>query len=830
VETIHGSVVLRPTRIGFLVRPSQRNFSIVREIIRISGCLWGGMFNPIIPVCAALPMAWRQDHYREITGSGLAEAYIRFFEPDVFVEAEEGLAKEAGIADSKLFFSQRVLPLKQFVKSEERRRAEFAFGLSVFDIYEDLYQNEFQFSSREPRKVGVFTNKDPYCETVFGVFPRTKRTEYLSKAYTEVFVPRFFPATAASCLTLLRDGYLTPLEVGFHKLEVNFENRHDPTVFVFDPSKTTDLIDFWNLRQFRSDLLPINLHWLNEFAEMARKFVTENYRPLPGNKNGVMICTTLEFGRSINKSKKEEVAAHFQNLPAGSLRRKEWYDPIWRTDWRGGGIQPRRARLIADEADIEESVDEPRPLPRFPSPAPKFARRFSLVQNRVRWVNVIKFSDYRSDSSFALTFPPNVKGEEFPRLDFRGRSLCTREGIVIFQEYKQQSARLQLLSQQDAVIGWLKSRGIEAKPSSSGRNAEQVLRAVGGTRGASLFADEATVRLLDKMAKTIQREADGTTAQYPDRTASIAEWKEVLGRRSSALFSRAALNDFIRANVMRIGLSLSCPNCDKENWYGLGELNYDVTCERCLNKFSFPQTDLKFNEGDWRYRVLGPFSVPNYADGAYATVLTLRLFANTLYSGGTSTTFATGLDIVHGSAKNEVDFAGWYSEGRKFWIDPSPVVLFGEAKSFGADVFKERDVQRLKAMAEAIPGSYVVFSAMKKQLSDNEKKRIRRFAEWGRVLQKNGEPRATVIILTGTELFSDHDLKQTWEDVGGAHANMVEHASVHIDDLWTLADITQQLYLGLPSYYEWQASRRRVSKRAANTRRKTNDILKGIFK
>jgi hypothetical protein len=64
------------------------------------------------------------------------------------------------------------------------------------------------------------------------------------------------------------------------------------------------------------------------------------------------------------------------------------------------------------------------------------------------------------------------------------------------------------------VIGWLKSRGIEAETSSSGRNAEQVLRSVGGTRGSRLFADEATVKLLDKMAKTIQREADGATARF----------------------------------------------------------------------------------------------------------------------------------------------------------------------------------------------------------------------------------------------------------------------------------------------------------------------------
>ncbi|MGQ0741940.1 MAG: hypothetical protein ACT4OG_06565 [Alphaproteobacteria bacterium] len=530
----------------------------------------------------------------------------------------------------------------------------------------------------------------------------------------------------------------------------------------------------------------------------------------------MMINTTLEFGRSISKTTKETMTAtHFQNLPAGSVIRKDWYDPIWRTDWRGGGIQPRRAKLVADEVDIEETVDERVATLRFPSPDPKFASRFSYANNHARWVNVINFADYVGNSAFALTFPPNVKGEEFPKLDFGGVNLATREGIVLRRRFKLRSASLSLLSQQNAVIAWLKSKGIDAKPSSSGRNAEQVLRSVGGAHGASLLADEGTVRLLDKMAKTIQREADGATAQYPDRTASIAEWREILGRRSNAVFSHAQLGDFTKSNVMRIGLSLTCPKCAKENWYSLSDVDYEISCERCLNKFLFPQTGLKYNEGDWRYRVLGPFSVPDYADGAYATVLTLRLFSNTLNATHTPTTFATGLDVVLGTSKFEIDFAGWYSEGTNFWVDPSPVVVFGEAKSFGTDIFKERDVHRLKSIAEAIPGSYVVFSAMKKQLSGGEKYLIRKLAEWGRVPQKNGEPRAMVIVLTGTELFADYHLKQTWEETGGAHTNMVKHPSVHIDDLWTLADITQQLYLDLPPYWEWRRKRWRAGKRTA---------------
>ena len=118
----------------------------------------------------------------------------------------------------------------------------------------------------------------------------------------------------------------------------------------------------------------------------------------------------------------------------------------------------------------------------------------------------------------------------------------------------------------------------------------------------------------------------------------------------------------------------------------------------------------------------------------------------------------------------------------------------------------------MKDLAVAIPGSYVVFSALKKQLSDGEKRRIKKFADWGRVPQKNGEPRAMVIVLTGTELFADYHLEQTWKDVGGGHAAMVRHPSVTIDDLWTLADITQQLYLNMPPYWDWRRKRRREGK------------------
>jgi hypothetical protein len=166
------------------------------------------MFNPIIPVSTALPPAWRQEHFKEITGQGLADAYIRFFEPDVFVEAEAGLAKEAGVADVKRFLSERTVPLRQFVRSEGNKNADFAFGLSALDIYKDLYQTEFKFVSRKRRKVAIFEDDNPYCEAVFGAFAHSKKLPNMKKAFVDVCEPEIFSATAENCLKLFSGGHL----------------------------------------------------------------------------------------------------------------------------------------------------------------------------------------------------------------------------------------------------------------------------------------------------------------------------------------------------------------------------------------------------------------------------------------------------------------------------------------------------------------------------------------------------------------------------------------------------------------------------------------------
>ena len=400
-----------------------------------------------------------------------------------------------------------------------------------------------------------------------------------------------------------------------------------------------------------------------------------------------------------------------------------------------------------------------------------------------------------------------------PRLR-RGRPLLvSREGFVLPQQYKDHPQFLWFFRGAEAISEWLGERGIEASPSDPGRIADQVLAAVGGFWGAHLLADEKTLKLLDKMSKSVRTFLEGERVEeYPDRTAHVSTWLNLVRTRNARdLAPQLDLQSFVRAGVLQLGLAITCSGCQYENWYGVGDIGEHLICERCLRQYDFPQGTLNFSHTPWHYRVTGPFSVPNYADGAYATVLALRCLTMGLGFGRHPITYSSNLNLVIAGKSIEVDFACWYSRERMLGLAPEPCFVVGESKSFAVDAIGEVDVSRLKMIGEVLPGTVLVISVLKDDLSDEEKKRIGRLALWGRKTMPDGRWRAPVVVLTGTELFASHGVEHEWKESGGRRQTLAEPGYVRMDNLVTLADLTQQVYLDLPAYVTW--SRERVEKR-----------------
>lgn len=72
-------VRLRPARIALLVSPG--DIAAVIKFMRISACMWGGRYNPIIPVFRKPPKAWAAEFPRDVTGLEIARGYIQFSNP-----------------------------------------------------------------------------------------------------------------------------------------------------------------------------------------------------------------------------------------------------------------------------------------------------------------------------------------------------------------------------------------------------------------------------------------------------------------------------------------------------------------------------------------------------------------------------------------------------------------------------------------------------------------------------------------------------------------------------------------------------------------------------
>jgi hypothetical protein len=166
-------------------------------------------------------------------------------------------------------------------------------------------------------------------------------------------------------------------------------------------------------------------------------------------------------------------------------------------------------------------------------------------------------------------------------------------------------------------------------------------------------------------------------------------------------------------------------------------------------------------------------------------------------------TWTTGLVLEQ--LKREVDFFAWFRPTRFLTEETDePVVVIGEVKSFGRNAIDDNAIGSLKVVATQFAGAIMVVASLREigDYSPDELRRLRELALWGRASMYQGQPRNPLIVMTGTELFSEHGIYENWKGSGGETDNIVAHASVDPSNLFEVAELTQQRYLGLPRYWE----------------------------
>jgi len=821
MTSLSAEVTLRPMRIALLVRPT--DVASIRRFMRICACLWGGMYNPIIPVFRVPPSEWRPKYPERIKGYAIARGYVEFYEPDAFVEAEVGLLEEAGLGSlrDKHSLHRRVIPLEDFLRQQDHHDwSEPQIGLSILEVLRHIYEKERRFQLRDPRPAILVSpqRSTALVEAVFGAYPTQKPARYIGKGFEDVYRPEKLVPNADAWRKVFLTRAQTPLGVTRYGIEAKRSWMHDLVVFVFDPEKPTDVIDLWNLRLEPNPVLPVPVTWFVDVADDIREKLVAEHRPLQGNPNGVMHRGTVEFARSIDEPGRKAVFKQLGQMSADTLSLKPWRTPIWDRYTDDHVHRHARLEVSAKERRLSLSLAESeRSTANFEALAPEFASRYG--GRDLRWVNAVKLSAHGT-ANVAMVIPFNTFDWTWPRLDFLGEPVTIgTEGWVFAQRYKESTATIKFLTHENVIVGTLEKAGIEAKLSEPGHIARQMLNHLGGLYGVHLIADKETLRLLNAMAGGLRRrQAGGVEAEeeFDRRSKPLEEWQRLVARRNAANRVRSvSLEDFTRRNMIRLGIETACPHCQAANWHSLTAADYQLTCVRCLKPYAFPQAEIRSRNRNWAYRVIGPFSVPDFARGGYGALLALNVLGRI---GGPHDpmTFSTALTMRFDDVNAEADFVALHASELMGRHQP-PNLVVGEAKSLGdGDLINTKDLGKLKAIGAKLPGAFLVVAVMRDDFTPAERTALLAFVRWARRPNAVGEPTNPVLLLTGNELFHHFAISSTWKELGGWHAQYSDYH--HTRDLMRFAESTQAIYLKLPLFHEDQrkaVGNRRAQKKAA---------------
>ena len=481
MNNIRVDIRLRPIRFGFLVRPDDAEN--VLEIFRINTCLWGGMFNPIIPFFRRVPSWWERRGFRFENTKQIINGYLDFFEPDFLVEAEEGLAEDFG------FNPERVLQLTNVLERQGERDWD-KYGLSVYDLYSGLYQEEFRFELRHKFDiVHVEAKESVFAGLVaanFGSFPTQEQFRYFEHNYKDVFDPEHITLDATALSKLYQSRYSSALGIGCAKIRGDYHDRGELRLFILDAKKSRDLVDFWNLRATHEHVIPVPIQWIEELSPFCKKLILDNYRSLHGNPNRLAHSLTSMFSRSIPENNIEQTYKNYLRVDEKDANVvQKWYPSIWGKP-SDKVARTTRPTLESDKKSMDIQISGDNPEIRFDPLFPEFANEYG---NKFRVANVVRLQDWSYTGQITTVFPCNHKNPSFPKFRFRMEPLLpTTEGLIIFPEYRDFSEQWNLVDGTVAFNQWLNGKQVSATLSDAGRATQQIIETLGGCWGVSCLA------------------------------------------------------------------------------------------------------------------------------------------------------------------------------------------------------------------------------------------------------------------------------------------------------------------------------------------------------
>jgi len=788
------TVNLRPIRIAFLVDPNDRK-AILRAI-RINTCLWGGIYNPIVPVFKRLLKVWADDKINRLSYRSIINGYIDAFDPDYFVVM------------GNLDISRVDKGYREIIKENNTiRKVEDAittsYGLGLFEILDHFIEQELKYVRREPLKICIPKIESQYGLLISSLFGslENRHNDIFEKAYMSRLDAMYVECKISDYYKFFKSDilYLSRLSSLYIDKWRIHSSTPDPVIFYMDATKNIDIIDYWNLRAagWRVMPLPKQSCKFDEVRKFIVNFIDDNY---PRSLGGAVQNTPLSIikSRSCNKNATSILLAELDAIfPKSNLKDKVvhqwWYPRIW-DRWARENTWEDCAKIVADSKDlyITETDDKIEMVPL----KPKFLSS-GWHDNKPIYANEIEFKILSLDKLYAEVMPEGkysalrTLGVAHFNVRFSSR------GITFLNSAREIRQFITLPDAEEIFKIWLQYRDWKSiELSQSGRMSKQILGKLGGIVGIRDIADESIIRLLTYMAggegskDNKQRIKGEESVKGEPRYLNYDELKQRvkkiqkmdLPKELQDTERKLILNGLIQ-KILQLGLYIKCPICTERSWYSLNDISYEMTCHKCGDHFAIPSESTR-DLIAWKYRTKGPFALKDKAHGAYSVLLTLRFFTEPLLH---QTTPILSFKARKNQKEIEIDLALFYKE--LFFGKTRSHLIFCECKTHKR--FSEKDRDRMKIIAEEFPGAVLVFSTLNKSLTEKEKKLIRPFVNKYRKGKSENRPANNVLVLTSEQLFSF----EPRESFG--------QLFLQYGELNAMCDASHIKHLGLISYSDW---------------------------
>lgn len=809
------TIRLRPIRIAFVVPDG--DLASVEAAININNSLWGGRYNPIIPFYKRLP-TWLPAWSRPANARIFFRNTLSLFDPDFVVRVGD-------VAKTSLDLGHyKEASIGELYKEDLNHKP---FGISTREVALHVLQEEFRFARRDALRIVLPKTEDVFVRSVLGGFNPSPHAELLAHP----------DCSEQSCTRddfykLVHQDILTPSRIAHRHIKVRQTSwRRTDCVLVLNPNKVADLTLHWNLRALGWNICPIPLSAAGNpgIQQHAADFITANHYPLRGNPS-VYNTTTILGGVQVPEEQLKQFARSL-NLPRagnafGSALVMGWVPRFW-NEWARKNDGVDVVHVWADEQRRDVSIENG--SFRFDPVLPTFLKR--EVYGAYRYANELELTTYDDRLEYAQVIPAG--GESLSRVvgPYHHREIrCSNVGIVFFPKHLGWSETVAAPSAEAIFTAWFEERGVQVKLSDKGYITKHLLRQIGGVWRTNQLTNEAIFKFLTKLPSL------GAISEK-----QLNDGLSRLTQSGRTLDKSGLLKWLIESNILKLGFNVECPQCRQKSWFSIGEADYTVSCRQCLEPFRLPCHETK--KMPLAYRGSGAFgarveivartgqanpsrdssegnpaaeaSVPAHRvgdgiQGGLSVLLLLRLLMNSDYHP--NITPLLSFKAFSDQKELEVDLAAFIRHTRSGLYQDD--VIFAECKSFGGR-FTARDVDRLEGFCSRFPGSIPVFATLRRELTVDERRLLKKFAKRGRQRISETKLRNPVVIFTGNELFDWQGPRETWRHGGARFAKFGEESSSD-RVLVGLADATQQLYLGMPSIHDENPPRRRTKTRGGH--------------